>query len=159
MTLLETLLQDDVLVASAKAIYECDFLLIATGAGYSADSGLATYPDIADIKPYRKQNLDYMELCQPKWLSKNPGLFFGFWGDCTNVYRETKPHAGYDIIKSWRDNLVLKNCRFKEEFAKCVQRRIDDEIKSYGECAHHVTKEPFFSLTSNVDAHWWNPNT
>ena len=39
---LETLIEQ-----AAKQIADADFLLIATGAGFSADSGLPTYTDVA----------------------------------------------------------------------------------------------------------------
>lgn len=34
-------------------------------------------------------------------MVKQPGLFFGFWGQCTNLYRETEPHNGYKILEKW----------------------------------------------------------
>lgn len=38
---------------AANAIRNADFLLIATGAGWSADSGLPTYSGVADIEAYK----------------------------------------------------------------------------------------------------------
>ena len=93
---------------AAVKIAEADFILIATGAGFSADSGLAVYKDIADIPAYHEQHLDYHDLCQPHWLAQGdesnvsevggkqisgPDLFYGFWGSCFNDYRDTK----YDL--------------------------------------------------------------
>jgi len=40
-------------------------LLVVTGAGFSADSGLATYDDVADIEAYRSRGWTYMGLCKP----------------------------------------------------------------------------------------------
>ena len=52
-------------------------LLLATGAGWSADSGLAVYRDIADVPAYHELGLTYRDICQPRWLSHDPELFFG----------------------------------------------------------------------------------
>eukprot|EP00241_Pyramimonas_parkeae_P007139 CAMPEP_0114273182 /NCGR_PEP_ID=MMETSP0058-20121206/28955_1 /TAXON_ID=36894 /ORGANISM="Pyramimonas parkeae, CCMP726" /LENGTH=316 /DNA_ID=CAMNT_0001392609 /DNA_START=115 /DNA_END=1065 /DNA_ORIENTATION=- len=84
---------------AALAIEDASVLLFATGAGFSADSGLATYKDIADVSAYRERNLEYMDLCQEHWASTEPDIFYGFWGSCYNTYRNTKPHEGYNIVE------------------------------------------------------------
>eukprot|EP00493_Phyllostaurus_siculus_P023633 UN23969 len=94
-------------IEAANAIFHADVLLIATGAGWSADSGLATYPGVAEIPPYQKRNITYYDVCQPHWLQHEPQFFYGFWGDCTNVYRETTPHEGYAILKRWKDEILM----------------------------------------------------
>jgi hypothetical protein len=40
---------EDVAVKAARLILSADFVLVAAGAGFSADSGLKVYKDIADI--------------------------------------------------------------------------------------------------------------
>jgi len=40
---------------AAKAILSADILLLHTGAGFSADSGLAVYKDIANVPAYRER--------------------------------------------------------------------------------------------------------
>ena len=45
----------------------------------------------------------YRDICDPSWLQRDPGLFFGFWGKCFNDYRDAIPHYGYDILRRWRD--------------------------------------------------------
>lgn len=92
--------------AAADAILRCDYLLIAAGAGFSADSGLAVYKDIANVPAYRLAHLSYADLCSPRWLAEDPSLFFGFWGACFNTYMETQPHAGYAILARWRDQII-----------------------------------------------------
>ena len=42
---------------AARAIREADVLLLCTGAGFSADSGLAVYADVADIEAYKERGL------------------------------------------------------------------------------------------------------
>jgi len=132
---------------AAKAILEAEVILISTGAGWSADSGLATYPGIAEIPPYQERGLTYYDICQPWWAKREPATFYGFWGDSCNVYRETKPHDGYALLKSWKDEILMKNNRVTAKLEKVMAKYEKD-----------ITRDPFFSLTSNVDAHWWNKN-
>jgi len=89
---------------AAKAIFESDVLLVVTGAGFSADSGLAVYADVARIPAYAQRGLDYSDICDPDHLHSEPELFYGFWGQCFNDYRRTGPHRGYEIIARWRDD-------------------------------------------------------
>lgn len=140
---------DQAYIEAANAIFNADVMLIATGAGWSADSGLATYPGVAEIPPYQKRNITYYDICQPHWLQHSPGFFYGFWGDCTNVYRETTPHEGYAILKRWKDEIIMGKNEYLERLSTMIDHAKGDDP---------VTHDPFFSLTSNVDAHWWNPN-
>ena len=93
--------KDSSIQAAAHHISECDFLLVATGAGFSADSGLPTYNDVAKNPIYEKQAIDYSDLCRISCLRQRPALFYGFWGSCFNAYQNAEPHAGYDILKKW----------------------------------------------------------
>eukprot|EP00929_Paragymnodinium_shiwhaense_P000606 TRINITY_DN10085_c0_g1_i1.p1 TRINITY_DN10085_c0_g1~~TRINITY_DN10085_c0_g1_i1.p1 ORF type:complete len:1047 (-),score=243.13 TRINITY_DN10085_c0_g1_i1:72-3212(-) len=159
---------------AAKALLEADVLLLCTGAGFSADSGLAVYKDIAELKAYRDLGLRYHDICRPEWAWKDPGLFYGFWGTCYNDYRDTEPHEGYEMLRRWRDE------RFSDtSIAKQIRGYLEAEAaakaleggKSQGgssssssssSCAHRFSKAPypvlgtpgaFYVYTSNVDAH------
>jgi len=79
---------------AAEAISNANCFLLATGAGFSADSGLAVYKDIANVPAYHKRKLTYADICQTHWIKDDPEIFYGFWGTCFNDYRETKPHQG-----------------------------------------------------------------
>jgi len=95
---------DSLCQEAAKLISESDVLLLCTGAGFSADSGLAIYADVARIPQYASRELTYGDICQPHWQFKEPELFWGFWGQCYNDYRDTSPHQGYEIINRWVDS-------------------------------------------------------
>ena len=45
---------------AADALLEADVLLLATGAGWSAESGLAVYKDIAAVPAYRALGVEYL---------------------------------------------------------------------------------------------------
>ena len=53
---------DESCETAAEAILGADVLLLATGAGWSADSGLAVYRDIARIEAYAERDLDYRDM-------------------------------------------------------------------------------------------------
>jgi NAD-dependent SIR2 family protein deacetylase len=50
---------------AARKILEADVLIAVTGAGFSADSGLATYDCVANIDAYRSRGWRYRDLCTP----------------------------------------------------------------------------------------------
>mmetsp|Transcript_40483 Transcript_40483/g.106906 ORF Transcript_40483/g.106906 Transcript_40483/m.106906 type:complete len:388 (-) Transcript_40483:57-1220(-) len=77
---------------AAEALATADWVLVAAGAGFSADSGLPTYEDCLN------QGVDYQQLCRPELLYEDPKLAFGWWGDSVRRYRETPAHEGYDIL-------------------------------------------------------------
>eukprot|EP00122_Pirum_gemmata_P019894 Pgem_evm2s18610 len=64
---------------AANKIKNCDFLLVTCGAGFSADSGLPVYKDIADDPEYTESQLSYSDLCSPECMETNPKMFFRFW--------------------------------------------------------------------------------
>jgi len=129
---------------AAKTILEADFFMLATGAGFSKDSGLAVYKDIADVKAWRDRDLTYPDLCQPHWIESDPDLFYGFWGKCFNDYRTTKPHEGYQIVKNWKEK-YFSNTEKADEFKKTWKERFTEKDAN--------TPGPFFIYTSNVDNH------
>jgi NAD-dependent SIR2 family protein deacetylase len=56
---------EDACRRAAEVIFDADVLLVITGAGFSADSGLATYIDVADVDAYRDRGWRYRDLCVP----------------------------------------------------------------------------------------------
>ena len=93
--------QAGALRAAAAAILRATHLLVAAGAGMSADSGLATYDAIADVRCYHDRGLSYADLCCPRLLETDPALAYGFWGSCLHSYRAAAPHAGYALVRRW----------------------------------------------------------
>ena len=147
---------------AAQVIAAADVLFLVTGAGFSADSGLATYTDVARVKAYRELGLDYMDICQPQWLYAEPELFYGFWGQCFNDYRQTAPHEGYDMIARWKGTIEKRQ---NGEIAKEIRQRIQNKAQGVKDGIDEdqipflVKSGPagtFFSFTSNVDAHFYD---
>lgn len=137
---------------AARLISDADIFLLCTGAGFSADSGLAVYADVAKVDAYAARGLTYSDICQPSWMSTEPELFWGFWGQCHNDYRETAPHTGYEIIDAWAER------RFRHsEMATLIRQQLapDPEDGENSSDPYIVSDRAgaFFVFTSNVDAH------
>ena len=90
---------------AAAAIAQAKHLLVTAGAGMGVDSGLSTFRGKGGFwnqyPPYRHLRLDYMQLATPEVFARDPELGWGFYGQRMTQYRETKPHAGFEILKSW----------------------------------------------------------
>jgi hypothetical protein len=153
-------------------------LLLCTGAGFSADSGLAVYKDVADVPAYKERKLDYADICVPGslfdmdtfclncmrvgWIEQDPDLFYGFWcfyfllynlhimchhlktlggsASTTTAIRGRIPATPSSNGQSGKAHLQLTLKR----------RWKDDYFRSGG-----AVTQPFFSYTSNVDAHFF----
>lgn len=111
---------------AAKALSECNHLLITCGAGFSADSGLATYEDMPE---------KYRELCNPLRLVDNRSEFQLFWSRFSQEYREAVPHKGYKILEQWCGGGKLPNL-------------------NQGEDGDLPESSPWWIYSSNVDGHF-----
>eukprot|EP00929_Paragymnodinium_shiwhaense_P007933 TRINITY_DN111854_c0_g1_i1.p1 TRINITY_DN111854_c0_g1~~TRINITY_DN111854_c0_g1_i1.p1 ORF type:complete len:414 (-),score=24.80 TRINITY_DN111854_c0_g1_i1:153-1274(-) len=118
--------------AAAQAVRNADFLLLASGAGLSADSGLATFATLtAKMGAQLGEGVTYDHAAGSDTMARDPGLFYAFWLACHRNYQTTEPHAGYDILREWR--LLVEG------------RRKDTNAGLSGPA------RPAFVLTSNVD--------
>ena len=93
---------------AAKLINEADAILITAGAGMGVDSGLPdfrgddgfwnAYPALA------KTNVKFYEIANPSNFERDPKLAWGFYGHRLNLYRNTKPHAGFRMLRDLAAN-------------------------------------------------------
>jgi NAD-dependent SIR2 family protein deacetylase len=107
---------NDQIKRAAAAIRGADALLITAGAGMGVDSGL---PDFRGPEgfwkaypPYRKLGLLFEQLANPVHFDRDPHLAWGFYGHRLNLYRETKPHAGFAILSEWESRLLAPDASF-----------------------------------------------
>jgi NAD-dependent SIR2 family protein deacetylase len=82
-----------------------DALLVTAGAGMGVDSGL---PDFRGDEgfwraypPYRHLGLSFVDLANPRWFAADPHLAWGFYGHRLGLYRATRPHGGFDLLRRW----------------------------------------------------------
>ena len=139
---------------AAQCIWEAEVMVFLNGAGFSADSGLAVYADVAKVPAYRDRKLTYQDVCQPHWLFEEPDLFWGFWGQCYNDYRLTDPHEGYEIVHHWVGKLFRHT-----DVAKQLQKMCREADRSEDELSPYEVKGragAFYIYTSNVDAHHYD---
>jgi len=92
---------------AAEAIARAGALVITAGAGMGVDSGLPdfrgtdgfwrAYPPIAQL------GLRFEQMANPAHFSQDPSLAWGFYGHRLNLYRETVPHRGFEILRRWAE--------------------------------------------------------
>src|SRR5437016_6686433 len=99
----------DAVQRAASAIRGAKAILIGAGAGMGVDSGL---PDFRGNQgfwkaypPYQKLGLDFVSLANPRWFRDDPTLAWGFYGHRLNLYRQTQPHAGFQILRRWAERM------------------------------------------------------
>jgi len=93
------------LQAAAMVLQAADGLLITAGAGMGVDSGLPdfrgssgfwkTYPALGD------SGLQFQDIANPQAFARDPHQAWGFYGHRLQLYRNTQPHAGFEILKRW----------------------------------------------------------
>src|SRR5262245_22413611 len=95
------------LAHGAQALRSARALLITAGAGMGVDSGL---PDFRGPEgfwnaypAYRHLGLGFMDLANPEWFEKDAAVAWGFYGHRLELYRATRPHAGFEILRRWAD--------------------------------------------------------
>ncbi len=88
---------------AADVLSRAEAILIAAGAGMGVDSGL---PDFRGPEgfwkaypPFARLGLDFVDLANPRWFSSDPELAWGFYGHRLNLYRTTRPHRGFEILR------------------------------------------------------------
>jgi len=88
---------------AAAVIEAAETLVITAGAGMGVDSGL---PDFRGPEGFWRaypalRGHAFEEMANPAWFHKNPRRAWGFYGHRLNLYRQTIPHDGFDILHSW----------------------------------------------------------
>ena len=90
---------------------QADALLITAGAGMGVDSGLPdfrgnqgmwqAYPALG------KQRMDFTSIANPAAFHRNPQLAWGFYGHRLQLYRETLPHQGFELLQQLSEDWQL----------------------------------------------------
>jgi NAD-dependent SIR2 family protein deacetylase len=88
---------------AAAAASRASAFLFCAGAGMGVDSGL---PDFRGDEgfwnaypPFRELGLSFMDLASPGWFRDDPELAWGFYGHRLELYRRTRPHEGFSVMR------------------------------------------------------------
>jgi NAD-dependent SIR2 family protein deacetylase len=90
---------------AASAIKNAKAIVVTAGAGMGVDSGL---PDFRGDKGfwnaypmYERLGINFVEAANPIHFAMDPAFGWGFYGHRANLYRDTSPHGGFQIILDW----------------------------------------------------------
>lgn len=101
--------RDELIRRAAQVVASADALLIGAGAGMGVDSGL---PDFRGTQGfwrayplYAKLGLDFQAMANPRWFKTDPTFAWGFYGHRLELYRETAPHPGFQLLRAWAERM------------------------------------------------------
>ncbi len=90
---------------AAGIVRDAGALVVATGAGMGVDSGL---PDFRGdhgfwkaYPAYERLGLSFVDAANPERFEEDPAFGWGFYGHRLHLYRDTVPHDGHRILRSW----------------------------------------------------------
>ena len=103
------MVEEESLQDAARAIASAEALLICAGAGMGVDSGLPDFRGSAGFwkayPPYAKLGLSFESIANPEHFARDPAFGWGFYGHRTNLYRSTRPHEGFAILRRWAERM------------------------------------------------------
>lgn len=97
------------IAAIAAALVHARRVVVVTGAGMSAESGLPTYRGIGGL--YNdveiEQNLPIEEILHAYTLARNPALTWKYIAQIERACRGAAPHAGHRLLAQWDQRFEL----------------------------------------------------
>jgi len=130
-------------VAAAR-IAAASGLLITAGAGMGVDSGL---PDFRGTEGFWRAypalgaaGMRFEEVASPDTFRADPRLAWGFYGHRLNLYRATRPHAGFGLLRAIArllpDGAFVLTSNVDGQFQKAGFR--DDAVYEVHGSIHHL---------------------
>lgn len=96
--------------AAAALIAHADALIIGAGAGMGVDSGL---PDFRGGKGFwnaypalARAQISFHDIASPDAFRSDSARAWGFYGHRLDLYRKTRPHPGFALLKSWGEKMA-----------------------------------------------------
>ncbi len=100
----------ETLQRAAEAVDRASALLVSAGAGMGVDSGL---PDFRGNEgfwkaypPLARLGISFIDMANPSWFRRDPELAWGFYGHRLGLYRRTRPHQGFGMLKRWAEGMA-----------------------------------------------------
>ncbi|MCC2973743.1 Sir2 family NAD-dependent protein deacetylase [Massilia sp. IC2-476] len=135
---------EDAIRQAAALVAAADGLLIAAGAGMGVDSGL---PDFRGTEgfwraypPLGRLGLAFHEIACPDGFETDARLAWGFYGHRLALYRATRPHAGFGILRAIGTRMAHGSFVFTSNVDGQFQRAgfAPDAIVEYHGSIHHL---------------------
>ena len=113
---------------AAALIRDAEVIIITAGAGMGVDSGL---PDFRGnhgfwqaYPPYAALGMSFVDCANPDHFVQDPAFGWGFYGHRLQQYRDTIPHHGFSILKSW--------CTTEARASWVVTSNVDGQFQKAG---------------------------
>lgn len=139
-----TSLIDKACFEAAVCISQADGLLVTAGAGMGIDSGL---PDFRGNSGFwnaypalGKAAMSFSKIANPKAFELTPEIAWGFYGHRLQLYRETRPHEGFELLMRLADKLKHRSAVFTSNVDGQFQKAglIADRIVECHGSIHHL---------------------
>lgn len=137
------MLENDI-ARAASLVAGADALLVCAGAGMGVDSGLPDFRgDSGFWRAYPalgQARLPFHEIANPASFESDPLLAWGFYGHRLALYRATRPHAGFAILRDWARGKPGGGFVFTSNVDGQFQRAgfADDQVVECHGSIHHL---------------------
>jgi len=146
-----------------KYIEDAPAILITAGAGMGVDSGLPdfrgnegfwrAYPAIKEL------GIGFEDMANPEWFEKDPQLAWAFYGHRLNLYKDTTPHNGFDILLKLVQNKLNNYFIYTSNVDGAFQKAGFDEdkiVEVHGsihhlQCTQNCTTEIWSAKNTKID--------
>jgi len=89
--------------SARNALQTADRILVCAGAGMGVDSGLPDFRGSSgfwrEYPPYRRLGFSFEQMANPARFADDPRLGWGFYGHRLQLYRDTVPHDGFEMLR------------------------------------------------------------
>lgn len=121
---------------AAETVRRAEALLVCAGAGIGVDSGL---PDFRGDEgfwraypPYARLGMRFVDAANPENFVDDPELAWGFYGHRLELYRRTRPHRGFEVLKRWGERT--------EHGVRVFTSNVDGHFQRAGFAPEHVAE-------------------
>lgn len=135
---------DDRFEKAAAAVKNAQAMIVTAGAGMGVDSGLPDFrgnQGFWNAYPmYERLGYSFIDAANPANFEGDPAFGWGFYGHRTNLYRETVPHRGFQMLQDWaaqygQDSFAVTS-NVDGQFQKAGYR--EDQVLEVHGSIHHL---------------------
>jgi NAD-dependent SIR2 family protein deacetylase len=142
---------------AADAVGSARAMVVTAGAGMGVDSGLPDFrgdQGFWNAYPrYAQLGINFIDAANPSNFEQDPAFGWGFYGHRTNLYRETAPHRGFELLQEWAERVGQDSFVVTSNVDGHFQRAgySEDQILEVHGSIHHLQ-----CLTPCCNAIWDN---